>query len=245
MGFKTFTCVVCGKEVTKPNSYTYRNGRACRDHQEVKEAFELKKEMKKREEVHEVIGKSIYEDLHRDPEANFMLNVSGLAHNMWYSISAAKTLFTKMKELSEIAKTDPMFYFGSVKGVFAEYDKASEIFADSKTYNHFLEKIDKLVKEYKLEVELMNSKSEEVLISFYKKVFQSALVDIEELNEEYELNSQEYVLFKELKTKIYMLMLMYSTFKGSKHAESSKCQEALAGEFERFKKLVYGMKKED
>lgn len=38
MGFKTFTCVICGKEgLTKPTSYSVGEGeRACREHQEAK-----------------------------------------------------------------------------------------------------------------------------------------------------------------------------------------------------------------
>lgn len=39
-GFKTFTCSVCGMEVTKPKSYVLPDGkRACREHQEAKQAF--------------------------------------------------------------------------------------------------------------------------------------------------------------------------------------------------------------
>lgn len=37
MGFKTFTCNICGKEnLTKRNSYVNGSGRACREHEEVK-----------------------------------------------------------------------------------------------------------------------------------------------------------------------------------------------------------------
>lgn len=210
---------------------------------EIKDVFEQKKE-RKEEEMNKVTGKSVYEDLHRDPETNFMLNVSRLAHNMWYSISAAKTLLTKMEEINEIAKTDPMFYFEVFMRIFAKYGKVSEIFADSETYNQFLEKIDTLVNDYKLDIDSLNSKNEENLIAFYKKYFREGLADIEEFVESCKSNSQEHDLL-ELKTKTYKLMMAYSVFKGSKHAESGKCQEELAGEFERFKKLVFNMKKED
>lgn len=35
MGFRTYTCVICGEQVTKPRSYAYGEGRACRSHEEV------------------------------------------------------------------------------------------------------------------------------------------------------------------------------------------------------------------
>ena len=35
MGFKTYTCVICGESVTKRNSYVHGEGRACRTHEEV------------------------------------------------------------------------------------------------------------------------------------------------------------------------------------------------------------------
>ena len=35
MGFKTYTCVICGESVTKRNSYVHGDGRACRTHEEV------------------------------------------------------------------------------------------------------------------------------------------------------------------------------------------------------------------
>ena len=35
MGFKTYTCVICGESVTRRNSYVHGDGRACRTHEEV------------------------------------------------------------------------------------------------------------------------------------------------------------------------------------------------------------------
>ena len=34
---KTFKCAICGEEITKPKSYAYKNGRACRTHEGVQE----------------------------------------------------------------------------------------------------------------------------------------------------------------------------------------------------------------
>ena len=44
---KTFTCVICGKTVTKPKSWSSlqiglnKEGRVCRDHEEVRDAISL------------------------------------------------------------------------------------------------------------------------------------------------------------------------------------------------------------
>jgi hypothetical protein len=44
---KTFKCVICEKEVTKPQSYSYKDGRACRVHPEVLKAHEQAAQMQK------------------------------------------------------------------------------------------------------------------------------------------------------------------------------------------------------
>lgn len=56
---KTFKCVICGEEVTKPKSYAYKDGRACRIHDGVQEhhdkseqeriAKSTRKELKRKE----------------------------------------------------------------------------------------------------------------------------------------------------------------------------------------------------
>ena len=40
-----FVCVVCGASVTRRKSYTFKSGRACKHHQEVRDSVELKKEI--------------------------------------------------------------------------------------------------------------------------------------------------------------------------------------------------------
>lgn len=47
MAAKTFTCVICQAEVSKPQSYAYKNGRACRHHPEVQEAHGESEQAKK------------------------------------------------------------------------------------------------------------------------------------------------------------------------------------------------------
>lgn len=47
MAAKTFTCVICQAEVSKPQSYAYKNGRACRHHPEVQEAHCASEQAKK------------------------------------------------------------------------------------------------------------------------------------------------------------------------------------------------------
>lgn len=45
MGFKTFTCFICGEQITKPHSYAVSGkGRACRKHDEVQEAYKNRME---------------------------------------------------------------------------------------------------------------------------------------------------------------------------------------------------------
>lgn len=46
MAIKTFKCTVCGEEVTKPQSYAYKEGRACRSHAEVQQHFESQEKPK-------------------------------------------------------------------------------------------------------------------------------------------------------------------------------------------------------
>ena len=46
MTIKTFKCVICEAEVSKPQSYLYLNGRACRHHPEVQEAHEVSENSK-------------------------------------------------------------------------------------------------------------------------------------------------------------------------------------------------------
>lgn len=47
MAAKTFTCVICQAEVSKPQSYAYRDGRACRHHPEVQESHTVAEQAKK------------------------------------------------------------------------------------------------------------------------------------------------------------------------------------------------------
>lgn len=48
MGFKTFTCVICGAECTKRSSLVYGEGRACKTHNEVVASEQAKKDSKKK-----------------------------------------------------------------------------------------------------------------------------------------------------------------------------------------------------
>lgn len=48
MGFKTFTCVICGAECTKRSSLVYGEGRACKTHDEVVASEQAKKDSKKK-----------------------------------------------------------------------------------------------------------------------------------------------------------------------------------------------------
>ena len=41
----TFTCVICGKEVSKRKSLEYNGGRACKTHEEAQIALARKKEI--------------------------------------------------------------------------------------------------------------------------------------------------------------------------------------------------------
>ena len=47
MAAKTFQCVICQAEVSKPQSYAYKNGRACRHHPEVQESHNASEQAKK------------------------------------------------------------------------------------------------------------------------------------------------------------------------------------------------------
>lgn len=47
MAAKTFTCVICQAEVSKPQSYAYKDGRACRHHPEVQESHTVAEQAKK------------------------------------------------------------------------------------------------------------------------------------------------------------------------------------------------------
>lgn len=52
---KTITCCICGKEISKRKSLQFRDGRACRDHQEVIEVVEKnKKELEDIETIRKV-----------------------------------------------------------------------------------------------------------------------------------------------------------------------------------------------
>jgi len=50
MPIKMFTCVICGKEVTRKKSYAYKNGRACRIHEKVMQDF-LKREKERKNDI--------------------------------------------------------------------------------------------------------------------------------------------------------------------------------------------------
>lgn len=47
MGAKTFTCVICKAEISKPQSFAYKDGRACRHHQEAQEQHAISEQAKK------------------------------------------------------------------------------------------------------------------------------------------------------------------------------------------------------
>lgn len=47
MAIKTFKCIICSAEVTKPQSYAYKDGRACRHHPEVQQNHEAQEQAKK------------------------------------------------------------------------------------------------------------------------------------------------------------------------------------------------------
>ena len=52
MAAKTFQCVICQAEVSKPQSYAYKDGRACRHHPEVQEAHGVSEQAKKNDLEH-------------------------------------------------------------------------------------------------------------------------------------------------------------------------------------------------
>jgi len=94
MGFKTFTCVICGKEgLTKRNSYAYGDGRACREHQEACNEAELRKNAQEAEatakwmstRIHRnhtgkpVSANYVMKNLDPRPEANLLLNLQKFA----------------------------------------------------------------------------------------------------------------------------------------------------------------------
>lgn len=55
MAIKTSKCVICGIDVTKPQSYAYKDGRACRHHPEVQHNHEIQEQAKKNDlEEHKV-----------------------------------------------------------------------------------------------------------------------------------------------------------------------------------------------
>jgi len=59
MSSKTFTCVICGEEVSKRKSLSFKDGRACRHHEELQKALkeaEEEKLWKKAEENMRVIS---------------------------------------------------------------------------------------------------------------------------------------------------------------------------------------------
>jgi hypothetical protein len=47
MAIKTFKCVICEADVTKPQSYAFKDGRACRHHPEVQQNHESQEQAKK------------------------------------------------------------------------------------------------------------------------------------------------------------------------------------------------------
>ena len=55
MGFKTFTCVICGAECTKRNSLVYGEGRACKTHDEVVASEQAKKDSKKKDLLNDLL----------------------------------------------------------------------------------------------------------------------------------------------------------------------------------------------
>jgi len=58
-GFKTFKCVVCGQEVTKPKSFAVDGGRACRCHTEEIQASKESAASEKREFIAEIIEQAL------------------------------------------------------------------------------------------------------------------------------------------------------------------------------------------
>ncbi|EKD89723.1 MAG: hypothetical protein ACD_33C00002G0015 [uncultured bacterium] len=49
MAIKTFKCNICEAEVTKPKSYAYKDGRACRHHPEAIKAYEDNEQLKQKD----------------------------------------------------------------------------------------------------------------------------------------------------------------------------------------------------
>jgi len=65
MTIKTFKCVVCAAEVTKPKSYAFQGGRACRTHEEACSAHQAaEKAIKDKLQAHKVskIGSEVEKD---------------------------------------------------------------------------------------------------------------------------------------------------------------------------------------
>jgi len=58
---KTFTCKICGKEVSKRKSWAYEGGRACREHEEVQAAKELERQAQEKKISDEETNKAVEE----------------------------------------------------------------------------------------------------------------------------------------------------------------------------------------
>ena len=262
MGFKTYTCVICGKEgITKPNSYAYGNGRACRCHEEVQEDFNKREEAKKtlwEEKVKEgnkprwklhkessedftfreiqtefnVISWPTQPDL--DPEVNFMLNISKFVDLMPFYSKATKLIFDKGRELMDDHKCPLMYYFNSFMSILKKWGEKDN---PEGTYFEFKFDVEKLVKKYITTIQITEMLDEETFIRNYKQAFDRAFVEIDTLNKKLLVEKTDEN-FLAIKKKLVNLSKYLSIFNGTKFAKSETVKTTLHDRFEKLEKLL-------
>ena len=253
MGFKTFTCVICGKEgITKPNSYAYGNGRACRCHQEVQEDFNKKKaiveereqqrrELSKMVEHPELIGQIDWKDLNDDPEANFMLNVYDVVKAIPFCMmEALELLEVKITEVREKQNPAMTYYVNAFSKEWLKwliYTRNAGLRYRESAYLDFKNAVKRITDEYKTELNKVNGWDDETVISVYKKLFDYAFSEIGALNKKL-LEERSDENFLAVKERLVALSKFWSIFNGSKFSTSEKVRGALAESFARLEKLL-------
>lgn len=253
MGFKTFTCVICGKEgITKPNSYAYGNGRACRCHQEVQEDFNKKKEIseekkRQRREINERIenpaplAKTHWREENNDPEANFMLNFYGVVDVLPFCIlEALELLSSKINEVRKSHNCALMYYFNEFSKEWFKWliftNRAGTGYQEG-VYLIFRDAVKRILDDYNTELNKINEWDVETVISVYTKLFDFAFTEIDALNEKF-LSEKTDENFLAVKGKLVELSKFWSIFNGSKFATSEKVRRALAKRFSKLERLL-------
>ena len=199
MGFKTFTCVICGKEgITKPHSYAYGNGRACRCHQEVQEDFSKKKaiieekeqqrrELNKMIEHPELVGQIDWKDLNNDPEANFMLNVYDVVKAIPFNrMETIELLSEKLEEVRKKQNRALTYYVNEVSKEWMKWlicIKAANRDYQDAAYGVFRNDVKRITDDYKTKLEKVNEWDDDTAICAYTKLFDLAFTEIYALNE--------------------------------------------------------------